>query len=134
MFWAYDPYTVLAADLVPGTFVGRYWNSQTRAWERCTDQNPTPNSQQPNRLRIRAIDMRVVSATGGIKSGVRIMCFQVPDAMHPGILMTLVDRYQSAGRLVYWTGDFPMGGGVLWRIQQGGVIATDVVHMSVGYE
>lgn len=134
MFWANEPYVVSAADLVPGTHVGRFWRADTRQWETCVDRNPAEGSFPRNKLRLLGIDTRVVNAVGGIKSGVRILVFVVPDPQHPGIIVPVVQGYQSSGHLVFWSGDILIGAGVGWRIQQGGVIATDVVAMTVGYE
>jgi hypothetical protein len=134
MFWANEPYIVTAADLVPGTHVGRFWRAQTRQWETCTDRNPAEASFSVNNMRLRGIDTRVVNAVGGIKSGVRLLVFLVPDPQHPGIIVPVTQGFQSSGNLVFWHGDIPIGAGVGWRIQQGGVIATDVVAMTVGYE
>lgn len=134
MFWANEPYVVTAADLVPGTFVGRFWRAEQRQWESSTDRNPAEASFSINRLRLRGLDVRVLAAAGGIKSGVRILVFLIPDPQHPGIMVPVLQGFQSSANLVYWNGDIPLGAGVGWRIQQGGVIATDVVAMTVGYE
>ena len=134
MFWAYEPYTVTAADLIPGTFVGRFWREVTRQWESCTNQNPNQGSGPAGKLRLRGIDMRVTSAAGGIRSGVRIWVFTCPDPMHPGLLIPVKEGFQGSSHLISWNGDFPLGGGIGWRICPGGVIATDLVHAVVGYE
>jgi hypothetical protein len=134
MVWANEPYVVKAADLVPGTFVGRFWRTDTRQWEPCSDKNPDQGSFPPNAMRLRAIDTRIVAAAGGIKSGVRILVFMVPDALHPGIIVPIIEGYQSSSKLIFWQGDIPLGAGVGWRIHQGGVVATEIVAMTVGYE
>jgi hypothetical protein len=129
-----EGYIVTAADLVPGTFVGRFWSADRKTWSSATDRSPASGQSPRRALRLKGLDIRVTNATGGIKTGVRILVFLVSDPLHTEYVLPVLDKIQSASRIVSWLGEAPMCAGIEWRIQQGGVIATDIVSMGVTYE
>jgi hypothetical protein len=133
--WANDPgYVILAGDLTPATFCGRFWSAESKAWANVSNMSPLGGTLPPKQYRLKAVDVRVVNASGGIKSGVRIMVMCVLDPRSTGIVNVVIDGLQSAHKTLNWIGNIPLEYGVQWRIHQGALVAGDIVSMSVQYE
>lgn len=134
MTWIGDSYIVQAAD-VAALWSGRAWSSDRCVWETVSGKAMEVGRPPPHRRTLRGVDIRAQNALGSIKSGVRIDVYLIGDPMHPELrILPLVARYQSADSLVFWQGSIPMEAGIEWRICKGGLIATDVVGISVCYE
>jgi ribosomal protein S28E/S33 len=135
-----ETYVVTAADLVPATFVGRFWSTQRKRWESATNQSASPGApwqrgvQQGGDFDLRGVDIRVLHSNGMIASGIRIQVMIVIDPVHTGDVIMIRDAYQSATKVVSWDGDLPMGAGVQWRIHEGALVAGDQVLIGVAYE
>jgi hypothetical protein len=134
-----ETYEVTAGDLAPGTTVGRFWSSQRKLWENVSNRSapagtPWQHGYGGGGFTLRGVDIRVTTAAGLIKSGVRIQIMVVIDPVHTGDVIILKDAYQSSSKVVSWQGLCPMGAGLQWRIHQGALIAGDLVLIGVAYE
>jgi hypothetical protein len=131
--WISDGYVITAGDVAGGD-ISRFWSSTRETWELVAGF-PRPASPRNGRpLTLRSVDIRVVSSTGGIKSGVRILLFTVMDCLDTRMVSVIKDGRQSSSHIVTWLGSTPLGAGLQWRLLAGSVVAGDQVGIGAGYE
>lgn len=132
LIWTTDSYSVVAGD-VALAYAGRGYNIRSGCWETVSGGNLSPSTLSlPYRLC--SADIRVQTAAGNVKDGVRIMGFICGDPVHTGWVLPWFEGVQSKGQNVNWVGDLPLLAGFIWRIAAGGLIATDVVSVGVSYQ
>lgn len=132
--WTADSYVITAGDLVPATHVGRAWYVDTRSWGSVHNSNPRGGGPHVGRYVLRHYDIRVLSGTGGVKSGIQSHLYVALDPLHPEVMMLLRSQRQSVSGIESWYGEVEIPHALVWRIHQGGVDAGDVVTLLLGYE
>jgi len=134
MHWEQDVYEVSAGD-VAAAYASRGYNVALGRWESLPGLNLTPYGAHVPSHRLKHVEVRVRHAAGTAVAGVKVFLGCAIDQKRPGELWTLGCPVHSGARsAVVWQGDMPLGGGVVWRIALGGLIATDLVSMAIGYE
>lgn len=132
--WVEDKYVIQAADAA-ATYACRGWNVALGRWETLPATNLTPYGGDLKPLMLRHVECRVFHTSGTEATGVLLWLGCAIDQKRPGVLLTLGNFIHGvANRAVVWQGNIPLGGGVVWRVAQGGLIAGDWVEMAVGYE
>jgi len=134
MLFANDSYEITAADAAALVYVGRAWDARTRQYTTVTDITLIPGISTPDLFYLKSLDLRILTAARGIKSGIRAMLMTIPDAQHPGDVIVVKEGIQSACQTINWHGEVFLGAGLQWRIHLGALIATDIVTLSAGYE
>lgn len=132
--WLSDTYTITGGD-EGTTWAGRAFNLTTGRWE--TVSGVAMSSSAHGRVlhkRLKAVDIRAFNSAGAVKPGVMIHGFVVGDPIHTGFVIPIVQQVQGKSYLVHWVGDVDMGAGFEWRVLRGGLIATDIVSVGLGYE
>jgi len=128
-----DVYPVVAGD-VAAAFASRGFNLSLGQWETISGTNLSRRGGPVKDYRVKSVDIRAYHAAGTVISGVRIWIATAVDPERTDTVIPLVDDVQSVSHTVCWLGDAPMGGGLVWRIPLGGLIATDYVGIGVVYE
>jgi hypothetical protein len=128
-----DVYVITAPDIA-ANFASRGWSSIRRIWETCRNSSLAPSTFDLPELQLRAMDIWIQAATGGFRSGIRIWVAAIAHGSHTGIAYPLVDKIQNTGHGVSWRGKEPIMAGIVWRIPKGGVIAGDIVNLTLEYE
>jgi hypothetical protein len=134
MEFVYDRYVIIAADLTVA-FAGRGWNARTRQWETISGGDLLKSEDQPGdrlrHLRITGYNATTLSVKQGMCGGLYV----VSDPVATGFTVRLpCTGMQGGNSTIKWVGDYPLGSGVLWRVNLGGVIAGDVIECVCGFE
>ncbi|MCJ7510080.1 MAG: hypothetical protein MUP14_04230 [Dehalococcoidia bacterium] len=129
--WTNDSYVIQAADVAAG-YAGRGYNVGMGRWETVSGAQLSASRMSPHRLK--HIVFGAGTAAGNCKDGMIGLVFVVVDPQWTSRQILLFQGMQSKGRFLEWHGDAPLGAGLCWRISQGGLLATDIVSIGVGYE
>lgn len=131
-----DVYVIQAADLIP-LWAGRCYNLARGRWESVHGSNPTPENQpyaQGAPRFVRSLNLTIHAASGSLIPGTWATIYLVGDPVRTGDKVPLYTGVQGRLTNIYWSGRQEFLAGIEWRIHQGGLIATDYVEVSVGYE
>jgi len=129
-----ESYVLVAGD-VAAAYCGRGYNPALGRFENLPGTNLTPFGGDLPARRLKLVECRAFHAGGGGATGVLFWIGVAFDHLHPELLITLANPVHSVSRRgVSWYGDVPMGGGVVWRVALGGLIAGDYVGWTVGYD
>lgn len=126
-----DVYTVQAGDAA-AAYAGRAFNLRLGRWETVSGKNM--GASRFSRHVLLDADLIVATGAGAVKEGVIVRCFTVNDPTHPELATPWFDAVMSKRRSASWRGSTPLACGFFWRVIYGGLAATDVVTMGVGYE
>jgi hypothetical protein len=134
MEWVNDAYQVNAAD-VAAAWAGRGFNLGTRRWE--TISGTSIGRSVETKLRIRTMQLWIYDAIDVPKFAILGHLYVVADPQSTAFEFSV--RLPGPGMhshhdLIAFIGDFPMMCGAQWRIMKGGLIDTDKVKCSIGYE
>lgn len=131
--WLTDRYAVTAGD-VAAQFASRGYSTVLGKWMTLPALAITPAAGKPPDYRLREVYLTVSKATGGYRAGIRVFVCAHVDPMHRDFVIPLIDDVRGGKAGWDWAGNVPMGAGVVWRIVQNALVATDEVWMTVLYE
>jgi len=131
--WKTDRYVILAGDAA-AAYAGRAYDLARGRWETVSGGKMTAGSPPRKTYEIRSADVSIQNAAGNLYTGIRILCMTMHDAGQTEYVQQLFDGIQSSIHTVNWVGKAPLGAGIFWRVQQGGLIAGDIVWLTVSYD
>lgn len=136
MIWTTDRYTVTATDAAADA-VSRGFNLKTGRWETLSGDYMRADPQQADRgFRLKYFSVRVWEMTyGNLRHGVIGRLYVCPPCTEVDGLMELpASMIQGGSSLIAFRGDYPMLGGVQYRVLLGACSDTDQITAIVGYD
>lgn len=136
ILWSTDRYTVTAGDAAADA-VSRGFNLNTGRWETLSGTvMKVPPDITDKGFRIKYFAVKVWETTyNNLRHGVVGHLYVVPACDSVDGLMKLpASMLQGGSSLIQFRGDYPMLGGVQYRILLGGCAETDQITAILGYE
>ena len=133
MQWVEDQYVVVAGD-VTLDWTSRAYNLETFKWATVSGANM--GRSQMRQYRLRAANLKITNAAGNGRRGIVTQLYIVGDPNYTDRRIRLIPNIGVQGPDEYtsWNGDFPLCAGFVWRVNKGGLVATDIVTCQLGYE
>lgn len=136
ILWSTDRYTVTAGDAAADA-VSRGFNLNTGRWETLSGTvMKVPPDITDRGFRVKYFAIKVWEATyGNLRHGLVGHLYVVPSCDSVDGLMKLPASYiQGGSSTISFRGDYPMLGGVQYRVLLGACSATDEITAILGYE
>ncbi|MCJ7510308.1 MAG: hypothetical protein MUP14_05435 [Dehalococcoidia bacterium] len=122
----------MTAGDVAAAHVGRGFNTLFGQWMTVSGTN-LGDSRMTGSVLL-AANIGIHTSGGMMRDGVVITAYVLNDPLHPEMAAEWFRGLHSKGFRPHWEGRRDMCAGFFWRIEKGGLVATDVVDMLVRYE